>query len=309
MTEITRICLLGFGEVGSLLADALNDLNNVTLVAFDTGFSDPGSKASMRVADRPFVRAVTSPKFAVADAQMVISAVTAGQAFEAAAAVASSLPKACWYLDVNSVSPATKCRMADLVCSASGRFVEAAIMSPIHPKGIQSPIFLAGPFAQQFESLALELGFSGCRYFSEESGQAAATKMCRSVMIKGLESLLAESLITARHYGVEHEVLASLNNLMPGVDWNVHAAYMISRSLEHGVRRAEEMREVAKTIADAGVLSGMSSACAESQQWVANFSTVLMMSAQDNNKNYRLHSILDNILSIVQQGSELEKEI
>jgi 3-hydroxyisobutyrate dehydrogenase-like beta-hydroxyacid dehydrogenase len=93
--------------------------------------------------------------------------------------------------------------------------------------------------------------------------------MCRSVIIKGLESLLTESMISARHYGVEKEVLASLSDMLPVPDWPKLARYMISRSLEHGVRRAEEMREVAKTVQEAGLEPLMSAACAERQDWAA----------------------------------------
>ena len=46
--------------------------------------------------------------------------------------------------------------------------------------------------------------------FSDEIGRASAAKMCRSVIVKGMEALLGESLLAARHYGVESAVLESL---------------------------------------------------------------------------------------------------
>ena len=86
-------------------------------------------------------------------------------------------------------------------------------------------------------------------------------------MIKGLEALISESLLSARHYGVEQEVLSSLNNLFPMENWPRHAHYMITRTLEHGVRRAEEMREAALTVQAAGLEPQMSQATAERQEW------------------------------------------
>ena len=100
-------------------------------------------------------------------------------------------------------------------------------------------------------------------------GVASATKMCRSVMIKGLESLLVESLASARHYGVEDRVLASLRETFPGLDWEKVASYMIMRTALHGKRRAEEMREVAVTVREAGLEPWMASATAERQDWMA----------------------------------------
>ena len=123
---------------------------------------------------------------------------------------------------------------------------------------------------QHFLAAADGLGFSA-KVFSEIYGQASATKMCRSVIIKGMEALLTESMLSARHYGVEKDVLASLSDLLPVGDWNKLAAYMISRSLEHGKRRAEEMREVAQTVAEAGIAPLMSEACVERQDWAAQY--------------------------------------
>jgi 3-hydroxyisobutyrate dehydrogenase-like beta-hydroxyacid dehydrogenase len=101
--------------------------------------------------------------------------------------------------------------------------------------------------------------------YSQEVGRAAATKLCRSVITKGLESLLTESLLAARCYGVEKEVLDSLSNILPPADWQEVATYFISRSLRHGRRRSEEMAEAAATVEEAGVEPLMSRAASERQ--------------------------------------------
>ena len=63
-------------------------------------------------------------------------------------------------------------------------------------------------------------------------------------MVKGLEALVTESMLTARAWGVEDYVLGSLDNVIPVPDWPAFAQYLISRSAQHGTRRGEEMREV-----------------------------------------------------------------
>jgi 3-hydroxyisobutyrate dehydrogenase-like beta-hydroxyacid dehydrogenase len=112
------------------------------------------------------------------------------------------------------------------------------------------------------------LGFD-MQVADERIGIASATKMCRSVMIKGLESLLVESLTAARHYGVEDRVLASLHETFPELDWEKVASYMVMRTALHGKRRAEEMREVAVTVREAGLEPSMASATAERQDSIA----------------------------------------
>ncbi|MDZ4375503.1 MAG: DUF1932 domain-containing protein, partial [Phenylobacterium sp.] len=158
---------------------------------------------------------------------------------------------------------------AEVIEAAGGCYVEAAVMSPIAPRRIGSPMLLGGLHAAAFLKRAAPFGFTGAEVYSERIGQAAATKLCRSVMIKGVEALLTESLLAARHYGVEQVVLDSLSDLLPLPDWPKTARYMISRSLEHGARRAEEMQEAARTIEEAGVRGVMSRAIAERQAWAA----------------------------------------
>jgi 3-hydroxyisobutyrate dehydrogenase-like beta-hydroxyacid dehydrogenase len=97
-------------------------------------------------------------------------------------------------------------------------------------------------------------------------GKVSAIKMCRSVMIKGLEALTTECLFAAREYGVEEQVLASLHASFPSLGWNdALPGYLISRVAEHGIRRSEEMEEVVKTLRDAGA-GLMSRATAQAQR-------------------------------------------
>ncbi len=221
----TRIALIGFGEVGQTLgADLL--AAGASVSAYDPLFGNSNSVPSRALTKLRVVAQKTAPE-AVRDAELVISAVTAG-------------------------------------C-----YVEAAVMTPIAPKRIASSMLLGGPHAGEFITRAQPLGFSGAKVFSQIIGQASATKMCRSVIIKGTEALLLESMIAARHYGVEKTVLDSLSDLMPVGDWDRLARYMISRALEHGARRAEEMRESAKTVAEAGLAPLMTKATAEREDWAA----------------------------------------
>lgn len=268
MSTIRRIALLGFGEVGQILAADLHARSLKDLSAWDLLFAAQGSAPQQALA-AGYVRAGAGAAEAVAGAQLVISAVTAAQAVEAARAAAEYLAAGAFYLDLNSISPGAKRGAAALVEARGGRFVEAAVMSPVPPRRIASPMLLGGPHAAAFLPLARELGFGGAQAFSGELGRASAAKMCRSVVIKGLEALLAESLLSARRHGVEAAVLDSLRDLFPGADWPTLAQYMISRSLLHGRRRAEEMSEVARTVAEAGLEPWMSDACAQRQDWAA----------------------------------------
>lgn len=279
---MTHVALVGLGEVGTVLARDLD----ASIVAWDTAFADPNSAASRNASTGGITTAPDAYR-AVRGADLIISAVTAAHDLDAAKSVAETLDGA-WFLDLNSAAPAQKQAAADVIERAGGRYVEAAVMSPIMPQGLAAPILLGGPHAAEFEAFARRLGFTGMEPYADVVGLASATKLCRSVVIKGVEALLTEAMLTARTWGVEARVLASLSNLLPCDDWEALAGYMISRSLLHGTRRAEEMREAAATVSGAGIEPMLSDAVARRQDWAATFHNVT---------NDALRPMLDAMLS------------
>lgn len=280
-----QICLLGFGEVGQTLARDLAPMAG-RLVAWDLKFADRDSTPA-RAAARFGVAAARDAGAAVADAGLVISAVTAAQIGAAAQSVAPQLAAGTWYLDLNSCSPASKAAAGALIDARGARFVEAAVMSPIEPRGAASPMLIGGAHAAGFLPLAQHLGFTQMKVMPGKLGSASAAKMCRSVVVKGLEALVLESLLSARRHGVEEVVLESLRTLKVD-DWRQGARYMASRALLHGARRAEEMREVARTVSEAGLAPHMSSACAQWQDWAG---------AQPQLAGHELSELLDGLLA------------
>ena len=265
-----NIALIGLGEVGRVLAEDLADGGTgATLSAWDIAFGDPDSRAARNASALP-IRIATDAVDAAQSAGLVISAVTAANDLYAARDVAAALATGTWFLDLNSASPAQKQEVAALIDEVGGRYVEAAVLSPIHPKRIGSPLLLGGPHASEFVETARSLGFSGVEFFAPTVGPASATKLCRSVVVKGLEALLMESMLTARMWGVEKPVLDSLSNLLPAADWAELAEYMIRRSIEHGERRSEEMTEAASTVRDADVDALMATATARRQAWASD---------------------------------------
>ncbi len=294
MSGFERIALIGFGEVGQILAEDLAAAGMTNIAAYDIKFDDANSIPSRALTSHG-VRVAASAAAAVREADLILCAVTAASDLDAAQSVIAGLKPGAFYADFNSASPGMKIKAAAIIDGAGGRYVEAAVMTPIGPKRIASRMLLGGAHAAEFQVRAAALGFKG-EVFSTELGKASATKMCRSVMIKGIESLLTESMLAARHYGVEHVVLNSLSDLLPFGEWEKLARYMISRSLEHGVRRAEEMREVAETVREAGLEPLMSAACAERQDWAAAYKAAL--------DTPDLDAMLDNILNAIATAPE-----
>jgi 3-hydroxyisobutyrate dehydrogenase-like beta-hydroxyacid dehydrogenase len=215
------------------------------------------------------VALVASHADLAAQSDFIVSAVTASQAVAVAQASAPAVKPGAWFLDFNSASPGAKRRAAALIDGNGGRYVEGAVMTSIPPTRIKVPLLLGGEGAGALAPLLAELGFNA-RVASAELGVASAVKMCRSVMIKGFEAMVIESFTTARAYGVEDAVLASLKETFPGIDWEKQGAYFFQRVIEHGRRRAEEVREAAETVREIGLTPWSAQGTAERQAWVAD---------------------------------------
>ena len=253
-----HVCIIGFGEVGRIFARDLLARGVARITAYDPA----------PVAREHSVTLLADPVSAVAGADLVISSVTAASAYDALQAILPGLAHGPFVLDVNSVSPGTKQANAQAVEGAGGRYVEAAVMTSVPPKGLASPMWLGGPHAEAFLAQAADLGMN-LKVFSASVGGASSVKMCRSIMIKGLEALTSECMLTARHYGVEEHVLASLGDTLPHPDWRGLARYVMSRALIHGKRRSEEMAEVAVTVREAGQPPMMAEAIVQRQALAA----------------------------------------
>ena len=266
-----RVSLIGYGEVGRILAEDLR-AHGTTVVAFDiqlAAAASPASDAMRRHAHGHGVALADSHAAAVHKGNLVVSAVTASQAVAVAQACAPGLEQGSFFLDFNSASPGAKIRAASCVNAAGARYVEGAVMTSVPPYRIKVPLLLGGPDAAALLPMLNDLGFAA-KVSSDRLGVASATKMCRSVMIKGLEAMVIEAFTTARHYGVEDAVIASLHETFPAIDWDKQGAYLFQRVIEHGRRRSEEVREVAVTVREAGLEPWSAAGTAERQAWVAD---------------------------------------
>jgi len=242
-----RIALIGFGEAAQAFAAAAGW--NGDAAAFDIKTEAAETRDAKR-ADyaRLGVAGCARAREALAGAPAVLSLVTADAALAAARENAGHLGAGALWFDMNSVAPETKRAAEAAIAAAGGRYVDAAVMAPVHPKRTSVPLLVSGPHAEAGAAALGDLGFRDVRCVGAHVGAASAIKMIRSVMVKGIEALTAECVLAAHRAGVVDEVLSSL-----GPDWATRADYNLERMLAHGLRRAAEMEESARTLEDLGV--------------------------------------------------------
>ena len=260
----SRVAFIGFGEAGIAFAEAIGPAFG--LAAFDIKTLDPATAAAKREEyRRTGVAGAETLEQAVAPTSLLISVVTADQALATAGQAAAWLAPGALYCDFNSVAPATKRRAAAIIEAAGGHYADVAVMSPVLPLRLGVPLLVSGPRAGEACAALRALGFAP-REAGDEVGRASTIKMLRSVMVKGIEALSAECFLASLRAGVLDEVAASLDASWPGVDWAAKADYNLDRMMVHGLRRAAEMDEVARTLADLCLANGMAAATAEAQR-------------------------------------------
>lgn len=251
---------IGFGEAGR--AFARNGAR-----AYDRKTATPETRpGKLADYDSAGVEGCETAREALAGAGAVLSLVTADQALAAACDGAPLLGTDALWIDMNSVAPGTKRAAAKAVEAAGGRYVDVAVMAPVDPAKLDVPLLVAGPHARDAAAALREYGFGRVAIAGPTVGDASAIKMIRSVMVKGIEALTAECVLAAERAGVREAVLGSLDASWKQQGWGERADYNLDRMLAHGMRRAAEMEEVARTLEELGVEPVMSRGTMARQQ-------------------------------------------
>jgi 3-hydroxyisobutyrate dehydrogenase-like beta-hydroxyacid dehydrogenase len=264
-----RISFIGFGEAGQAIASGLRESGIERIAAWDILFPVEGGAKLKAAGEAMGARLAVSAVDAVAETDMIISAVTAASSYEAAESVAPHLKGNPYYLDINSVSPGRKQKTAALL-DGKARYVDVAVIAPIHPKRHRTPLLIAGPHAETVAPLLRELDMQ-LKIVGPKTGAAAAIKMIRSVMIKGLEALTLECFLAAHRAGIADEVADSMKNNYPGLDFKEIADYNLERMASHGERRAAEMEESCATLRELGLDPLMTEGTVKRQREMGKF--------------------------------------
>lgn len=253
-----KIGFLGYGEAARAFHDGLAR----AVLAYDILLErdDGAMREAMRLHGASPVAIA-----GLAEADWLFSAVTADQSLMAVQPLLPHLRQGQVLIDINSVSPDRKRETAAAVEAAGGRYLDMAVMAPVHPKKHATPVLLAGDPAEELLPQLLSLGFSA-RVIGPEPGAATAIKMVRSLFVKGLEAITVEALLAAQASGCFAEIHASLSTSFPGLDWSRFADYQFERTTRHGHRRAAEMMESGATLDALGLQGGLAREIAAVQQ-------------------------------------------
>jgi len=236
-----KLTVLGLGEAGSLIAKGLA-AQGVEVVGFD-----PIKQKN------PVVEVFETAEEAVANADVVFSLNSATVSIKVAQQVAAHLKPGAIYCDLNTGTPALKQRLSEIVPADS--FVDVAVMKPVPGLAEKVPLSVAGPGAKKFLELFANLDLD-ITYVSDVAGEAAARKLIRSVLAKGMAALVIDTLWAAKSVGLEEWALEEINR-----EFDTSSSKTVKRYLDgtqqHAKRRSVEMSDVVEMLSDAGYESTM----------------------------------------------------
>lgn len=258
--------LIGFGEAGRVIGGALSAAG-ADLTVHDRALLDPVRGPAVSAAVTAVGARPETGIAGLAGCDVVLSLVTPATAVVAAEAFAPYARDGVLYVDLNSTAPRSKhevlarlptARVVDGVMTGGGIMLDAA----------RIPISIAGPAGQQAVDLLNAAGLNAA-LVGAEVGAAAALKMLRSVVVKGMEALWTEALLAADRLDVVEPLFAMVEETLDRWPTRDFASMLVMTHVAHAGRRQVEAEMVRETVTGAGVEPIMSSAVVARQERTA----------------------------------------
>jgi len=266
---MVKLGFIGFGEAAFNIAEGLKKEGLDGITAYDKFWNiEPQSELICKHADEAGVKLAPGMKELVEGADIIVSAVSADMAVSLAEAAKPFLKKNQIYVDLNATSPMTK-EKVDSIISPVALFVDCAVMGPVPTYGHKVPVSVSGGGAKEFVEKMAPYGMN-ITFMDAPAGSASASKMFRSIFMKGLVTLLMEMVVAAHKYQVEDDVLASVEETLTSGPLLETINGLLTRGVIHSERREHEMNEVIATLDTLNVDSAMSKATKDKLRWVTN---------------------------------------
>ncbi len=261
-----KIGFIGFGEAAFNIAKGLKSEGVESIHAYDKFWNvEPQAELVRKRAAEAGVALAASLEELIGGVEMVVSAVSANLAVPIARDSAAFLRKGQLYVDINSAAPTTKVEASEIIADKA-LFVDAAVMGPVPGNGHRVPILASGTGSELFQETMTPYGMK-ITVVPGPVGGSSASKMFRSIFMKGFVMLLLETVVASHKYGIEDDVLASIEETLTADSFVKIANGLISRGVIHSERREHEMDEVIATLKDLSVDGIMSEATKKKLRW------------------------------------------
>lgn len=266
---MVKIGFIGFGEAAFNISNGLKGEGLAGIIAYDKYWkTESRSELICKRAVEAEVELLPNLQSLVEKSDIIISAVSADMAVSLAHSAKPFLKQGKLYVDINATSPMTK-QEVDAIISPVALFVDCAVMGPVPTDKHKVPVSVSGKGAGIFFEMMSPYGMN-ITLMDAPAGSASASKMFRSIFMKGFVTLLLEMLVAAQKYQVADDVLMSVNETLTGGPLQEVINGLVCRGVIHSERREHEMDEVIATLDTILVDATMSKATKAKLRWCTN---------------------------------------
>lgn len=239
--EKLKIAILGLGEAGSHFANDLVRLG-VKIIGYDPN--------SLRKLDAS-IQLESSNAEAVKDADIIFSANLSSVSVEIAEELTGVLKPNQFFCEMNTSGPEKKKKIAEILKPSGVKIIDLAIMAPVPPKGIFTPLLASGEYAAEFLEKIKPLNLDLKIIENSQVGDAATRKLLRSIVYKGIAAVVCEAMEAGEVFGMEAYIRGQISSLIGGNDELIDR--FVEGSKTHAVRRMHEMEAVIEMLETKGI--------------------------------------------------------
>jgi len=289
-----KLGFIGFGEAAFNISKGLKAEGLEGIMAYDKFWNvEPQSDLISKRAQDAGVEIMPSLQGLVENSDFILSAVSANMAVFLAQAAKPFLQPNQVYVDLNATSPMTK-EEGDAIVSPAALFVDCAVMGPVPTYKHKVPVSVSGSGARVFSEAMAPYGMN-ITFMDAPAGSASASKMFRSIFMKGFVVLILEMLVAAHEYKVEDDVLLSVKETLTSGPLLDVINGLVGRGVIHSERREHEMDEVIATLDAIGVDAIMSKASKSKLNWCTKFGLKEYFKGVPPQDFHEIFSALDKI--------------
>jgi 3-hydroxyisobutyrate dehydrogenase-like beta-hydroxyacid dehydrogenase len=241
----SRITIAGFGDVGQSYAAALKNQGAALRI-----FHPAPRALALEAASRIGVAIETDAAAAYRDCDLVLNVAPGTQALSVARTAVQHLPEHAVFADLSSAAPDALRAAARLF--PEGRYVDIAIMGAISIHGHHTPLLASGSGAARLKERLQRWGFAVEALPDSTPGDATALKLVRSILTKGMDAVMVESMLVAESLGLRKSLLAQMGDLDSSPLTELMEMFVRTHA-PHAVRRLHEIEAIEATLRDLDV--------------------------------------------------------
>jgi 3-hydroxyisobutyrate dehydrogenase len=247
-----NIAIIGAGEVGRTYAKAVAEQSVHTPILCDPHPND----ATLRLAAEAGLILHRQAGTWLADTDRVWLCVTGDLALPVCRDLLDYLRPGTIVVDLTTAAPGDKRSAFNLAAEHHIQYVDAVILGAIALTAATTPLLAAGPTGHEAMRDFEDLGAPVRMLPQATAGDAAALKLLRTILTKGLEALAVECLVAAEKQGIRAELYDAMSDV-DAAGFTSFLDMLVRTHIQHSGRRLHEVQRAEAQLTSLGLPASM----------------------------------------------------